>query len=51
MREIFRHDAVSLLASEDATPFPERLQHYLDREDDPRPTEIFDRLNNIVRTH
>jgi formate hydrogenlyase subunit 7 len=42
---------MALLASEDVTPFPERLQHYLDREDDPRLTEVFERLNDIVLEH
>ena len=39
---------MSLLASRDAAPFPQRLQNYLDKEDDPRLTEIFERLNDIV---
>lgn len=42
---------MALLASEDPTPFPHRLQHYLDKEDDPRLTEIFDRLNDVVVEH
>jgi formate hydrogenlyase subunit 7 len=39
---------MSMLASTDAAPFPQRLQNYLDKEDDPRLTEIFERLNDIV---
>jgi formate hydrogenlyase subunit 7 len=39
---------MALLTSEDAAPFPERLQHHLDSEGDPRVSEIFERLNEIV---
>ena len=40
---------MAMLASRDAAPFSQRLQNYLDKEDDPRLSEIFDRLNDIVR--
>jgi formate hydrogenlyase subunit 7 len=40
---------MSLLASEDAAPFVERVKHYLDREDDPRLAEIFERLNLVLQ--
>jgi hypothetical protein len=39
---------MGLLTSEDAEPFPERLQHHLDSEDDPRLAEVFGRLNEIA---
>jgi formate hydrogenlyase subunit 7 len=39
---------MALLTSEDAAPFPERLQHHLDSEGDPRLSEVFERLNEIV---
>jgi formate hydrogenlyase subunit 7 len=42
---------MAMLASHDAAPFSQRLQNYLDKEDDPRLSEIFDRLNDIVRAH
>jgi formate hydrogenlyase subunit 7 len=38
-----------LLDSEEEAPFAERVQRYLEQEDDPRLTEIFARLNDIVR--
>ncbi len=37
-----------LLGAEEPTPFAERVQHYLDREDDPRLAEIFGKLTDIV---
>jgi formate hydrogenlyase subunit 7 len=42
---------MSLLASQDPSPFSERVRRYLDQEDDPRLSEIFDRLNDVVRAH
>jgi formate hydrogenlyase subunit 7 len=39
---------MALLASEDAAPFPERLQRHLVSEGDPRLSEVFGRLNKIV---
>ena len=40
---------MSILGGEEDTPFAERMQRYLDEEDDPRLTEIFERLNDIVQ--
>jgi Ni,Fe-hydrogenase III small subunit len=38
-----------LLGSEEETPFAERMQRFLEQEDDPRLAEIFERLNAIVQ--
>ncbi|MEJ0095003.1 MAG: NADH-quinone oxidoreductase subunit B family protein [Methylocella sp.] len=37
-----------LLGSKDIEPTAERMQRYLDHEDDPRLAEIFERLNDVV---
>ena len=39
---------MALLTSEDAAPFSERLQRHLDKEGDPRLSEIFERLNEVA---
>ena len=39
---------MSILGHEGNAPFAERMKAYLDEEGDPRLTEIFERLNDIV---